>query len=254
MISLYTSDWSIKGIKTVLFDKDGTFVDLHYFWGKMTELRSLEIIKEFNLNESHLKKLCFFLGYDVASKKMIPDGITALYSRSKIIEIFVERLKEFGVITTIEKIEKIFDKVSEKFYQDIKNYIKPIPEAIEFIKLLHDKDVKIGVVTSDSVKSTDLTLKLFGWENYFDVIIGRESSDYAKESGEPTKLALKLLGARPDETIMIGDAQTDYFSAKNAGIDKTILVTTGQVGKDELKKYSKFVLDNLSEINVEEVL
>ena len=45
MIKLNTEKWSIENIKTVLFDKDGTFIDLHFFWGKMTQLRALELIK-----------------------------------------------------------------------------------------------------------------------------------------------------------------------------------------------------------------
>jgi CDP-glycerol glycerophosphotransferase (TagB/SpsB family) len=62
------------------------------------------------------------------------------------------------------------------------------------------------------------TLKQFGWENLFDVVIGRESSNFTKESGEPTKLAIKKLNANPKRTIMIGDTPTDHISAKNAGI------------------------------------
>ena len=49
---------------------------------------------------------------------------------------------------------------------------------------------------------------------------------------------------------MIGDAPTDYVSAKNAGVNKTILVTTGQVGKEELVKTSSYVVNNLSEIKI----
>ena len=46
MISLKTDLWEIKIVEAILFDKDGTFIDLHYFWGKMTELRAEEIIKK----------------------------------------------------------------------------------------------------------------------------------------------------------------------------------------------------------------
>ena len=45
MINLISKKWTLKNIDTVLFDKDGTFIDLHYFWGKMTEMRALEVIK-----------------------------------------------------------------------------------------------------------------------------------------------------------------------------------------------------------------
>ena len=250
MISLKTKNWQIDDIKTVLLDKDGTFIDLHYFWGKMTELRVKEIIKRFNLEAGNFRKLCLHLGYDINTGKMLSNGITALYSRSKIIEIFRGNLVDYGVIVTDEELAEIFDFVSEKFYKDMVKYTKPIESAVEFIKVLSQKGVKLGVVTSDSVVSTELTLKNFGWEDLFEVVVGRETSNETKESGALTKIALEKLGANPQTTIMIGDAPMDYISAKNAGIDNTILVATGQIDAVELQQMSDFVVNSLSEIKV----
>ena len=137
MINLKTKEWEIKNIETILFDKDGTIIDLHYFWGKMTELRAKEIIKRFNLSNDYFSKLCDFLGYDINLGKMNPNGITALYSRSKIIEIFKNNLKEINVDTTENYLAEIFDYVSKIFYKDINKYTKPINSAIEFIKKLN---------------------------------------------------------------------------------------------------------------------
>ena len=250
MISLKSKSWQIDNIETVLFDKDGTFIDLHYFWGKMTELRALEVIKRFGLSDDAFDKLCLCLGYDVNTCKMLSDGITALYSRSKIIEIFRDNLEEFGVGTTEVELAEIFDYVSENFYQDMVKYTKPIESTIEFIKKLRKKGVKLGVVTSDSVVSTKLTLENFGWTDLFGVVVGRESSIETKESGALTKIALDTLGANPDTTVMIGDAPMDYVSAKNAGIENTILVATGQICAEDLKQTSKFVLNDLSELEI----
>lgn len=250
MISLRTQSWQIDNVETVLSDKDGTFIDLHYFWGKMTELRVQEIIKRYKLEANNFERLCLCLGYDTKSGKMLSDGITALYSRSKIIEIFRKNLEDFGVFTTEDNLAEIFDEVSEFFYQDMVKYTKPIPEAIEFINLLKTAGVKLGIVTSDSVISTELTLKSFGWEDLFDIYVGRESSSQTKESGALTKIALEKLNANPKTTIMIGDAPMDYNSAKNAGVDRTILVATGQIDVDELKIVSEYVVENLSCVEI----
>lgn len=251
MIKLKSKDWILDNIETVLFDKDGTFIDLHYFWGKMTEMRALEVIKRYKLSDNYFSQLCAFLGYDVQNKKMLSDGITALYSRVKIIEIFRENLQEIGANATIQELTEIFDYVSEEFYKEIEKYTKPIDEAIEFIKKLHSKNIKLGIVTSDSVASTNLTLKNFGWEYLFDVVIGRESSSETKESGVPTLIALKQLNANSDTTIMIGDAPMDYISAKNAGISRTILVATGQINQQKLEKTSKYVLKSLKDLQID---
>ncbi|MBR2430435.1 HAD family hydrolase [bacterium] len=248
MINLKTKEWEIKNIETVLFDKDGTFIDLHFFWGKITRLRALEIIKRNKLEDFYFEQLCNFLGYDLKNAKMLNEGITALYSRVKIIEIFQKNLEEIGINVSIKELEEIFDDVSKNFYKNIDKYIKPISEAVDFIKQLRKLNLKTGIVTSDSVESTNLTLKINNWENLFDIVIGRESSSETKESGIPTKLALQKLEANPITTIMIGDSPTDYLSAKNAGIEKTILVSTGQVNKNELKKYSNYVVESMEEV------
>ena len=109
-------------------------------------------------------------------------------------------------------------------------------------------NIKTGIVTSDSVESTNLTLKHFGWMDLFDVVIGRGSCPYTKESGEPTKMALEILNSSPTTSVMIGDTPMDYISAIRAGITRTILVTTGQVEREILEKSNKYVLSSLSEI------
>lgn len=250
MVSLVTKDWTIEDIETVLFDKDGTFIDLHYFWGKMTELRAIEVIKRFGLADSYFEQICLYLGYDVKSGLMLSDGITALYSRSKIIEIFRGNLLDFGVETTVDILAGIFDKVSAEFYENMQEYTKPISEAIEFIKFLKFQGLKLGVVTSDSVESAKLTIKYNDWDDLFDVVIGRESCEYTKESGEPTKLALKLLNANPKTTVMVGDAPMDFISAQNAGLKATILVASGQIGVSELCETSDFVVGSLNEVSI----
>lgn len=250
MISLKTKDWEINNIDTILFDKDGTFIDLHYFWGKMTELRAKEVIKRFNMDNNLFDKLCLYLGYDNKKGKMLKDGITALYSRPKIIDIFCQNLKECEVETTHKEIEEIFDYINTIFYKEMEKYTKPIDSAIEFIKKVHQLGIKCGIVTSDSKESTLLTLKHFDWNNLFDIVIGRESTPEHKESGVPAKMALTEINANPKTTIMIGDAPMDYLAAINAGIEKTILVATGQIEKEYLLETSKFSIDSLDEITI----
>ena len=250
MITLKTLNWEINNIDTVIFDKDGTFIDLHYFWGKMTELRVKEIIKRYNLENDLFQKLTLKLGYDINTGKMLSEGITALYSRQIIINLFCKDLNDLNIKITENELEKIFDEVNVIFYKEMQKYTKPIDSAIDFIKKLKQKGLKLGVVTSDSKESTLLTLKHFNWENLFDSVIGRESTKETKESGVPVKLALEEMKANPKNTIMIGDAPMDYIAANNANVEKTILVATGQISKQELEKTSKFVVNSLDEIQI----
>ena len=248
MVSLKSENWILNNVETILFDKDGTFIDLHYFWGKITELRVKEILQRYNLSNAYFGSLCMFLGYDCFSKKMLPDGITALYSRVKIIELLIEELKKYDLELILSELENLFDDVTMEFNKNLVKYVRPIDDAIEFIKTIKKMGLKSGIVTADSLVTTNLIIKNFGWESLFDVVIGRESSKETKESGIPVKIAVEQLGANPDSVVMIGDAPTDYIAAKNAGIDKTILVSTGQVDFEDLLKNTSFVVNSLSEI------
>ena len=253
MISLKTNNWIINNIETILFDKDGTFIDLHYFWGKMTELRAENVINHFDMNKDMFSKLCLFLGYDVVTEKMLSDGITALYSRPKIIDIFCQNLQDCGIKTNHKEIEEIFDNVNKIFYADMQKYTKPIDKAIDFIKKVHSLGIKCGIVTSDSKESTMMTLEHFDWLDLFDVVIGRESTPEHKESGVPAKMALEMLKANPKTTIMVGDAPMDYLAGKNAGIEKTILVATGQIEAKDLLETSPYVVKDLAEIEIDKI-
>ena len=86
MISLKTKEWEINNIETVLFDKDGTFIDLHYFWGKMTELRAEEVIKNFNLNKNLFEKICLILGYNINTKKCLQTGLPHYIHAQKLLK------------------------------------------------------------------------------------------------------------------------------------------------------------------------
>ena len=216
----------------------------------MTQLRCEEIIRKFDLNSKVQNELCLCLGYDINTKKMLKDGITALYSRSKIIEIFKGELVNFGVNISEQNLADIFDKVSEIFYKDMFKYTKPINEAIEFIKKLKECNIKTAIVTSDSVESTRLTLEHFKWNDLFDTYVGRESSKQTKESGALTYIALNNLNSKPEATVMIGDAPMDFLSAKNAGVEKTILVPTGQIVLEDLKTISNFTVESLDKIKI----
>ena len=80
--------------------------------------------------------------------------------------------------------------------------------------------------------------------------MGRESTKETKESGVPVKTVLNILGSNHENTVMIGDAPTDYTAAFNGGVAKTILVATGQVTKENLAKTSPYTIDSLEDIEI----
>ena len=76
----------------------------------------------------------------------------------------------------------------------------------------------------------------------------KEAIGYGDTIEQAKEDAVLKLNAKAENTIMIGDTPIDFESAKKAGIEKTILVATGQMSKNELSKFSPFHVNTLLEV------
>ncbi|HOJ62977.1 MAG TPA: HAD family hydrolase [Spirochaetota bacterium] len=252
MITINHKKWSIRGIESIFFDKDGTIIDSHLYWGEIVKRRAREIMKNFNLHSKiEYSYLCKIMGFSLAKEKLNRDGPTGLFDRSFIINIVVSKLRNLKIETTFEEIDNIFKKVHNDFLNEIDKYTKVIPEVYDFIFKLKEKDVKLALITSDSIKNTDIILKHIGMENLFDIVIGKENCSEPKVSGKPALFALEKLKMNAYNTVCIGDAPMDKTMADNANILKTILVATGQITYNYLKRISKYSTKSLGELKIE---
>ena len=251
MAKLYTDKWSLDNIKAVLFDKDGTFINSHIYWGEIIKRRIHAVMQHFEIKEDLFASLCSSLGLDTKTGLLIKEGPIAIFSREVVVTSLINKLKECGVSSNSSTIEEIFKKVHENFLPDIYNYVKIIEDAKILFDKLKSVEIKLAVVTSDMHANTDAILKHLGLEKYFDLVIGKADCSKAKKTGEPAKIALKKLNVKAENTISVGDAEMDYLMAKNAGLKGSILVATGQTPLEELLDYTPTSVEKLKEVQVD---
>jgi len=250
MIRISTHDWLIDDIKLVIFDKDGTFIDIHKYWGRVVELRAEKTIRYFSLNKTFFEPLCSVMGYDLSTKKLPPDSPVGLYARGNVQEILLYYLVAQGVDAYLEDIERIFAEVNEEFLKEQEDYTVTIPEALEFMENLNNK-VSIAVITSDSRENAKKTINDNFLEKYFVEVFGAEDSETAKTTGEIVRKMLNKLEVKPENVICIGDTFDDYLMAKNSGIKACINESTGVVTKTQHLEYNKYTVETLDELYVE---
>ena len=250
MVDFYGKDWEIKNIDTVLFDKDGTFLNDHVYWGKLAECRIHKIIEQFGLDKNSFNDLCFAIGQDPINCKLIKNGPVGVLSRNEVVEFMVNELKKYDVSTDFDTISELFNVVHKEFSENIDKYVESLEYSEDFIKDLKSKGVKLAVVTSDTYDHTLKILDILKLNNIFDCVIGKDSCKEEKRSGKPALLALEKLNSKIENTIVIGDALMDYEMGKNAHLNGEILVATGQTDIEDLKKCSKCVVNNLSEVEI----
>lgn len=251
MITLKTNEWELNDIDTVFFDKDGTFVDSHVYWGEIIKRRIKRTIERYALPETDISALCQAMGYDPVTKKLKETGPVGIASREEVISRFIQEIQNrYDLSVPFEEMDDSFKEVHSDFKKDADAFIVPIAGCSDFFERLKQNNVRMAVITSDAKEMTLHTLKLLDLEKYFDLVITKEDTTEPKHTGQPALLALKKMNASAANTIAIGDAPMDAQMAKNACLKAAVLLATGQIGYDDLKKYSEFVIDNLKKINL----
>lgn len=119
-------------------------------------------------------------------------------------------------------------------YDHFTELISLFPGIIELMEELKKRGCKIGLVTSRLRHTTEIGLKKYDMEKYFDAIVTCDDTEKFKPDPEPALVALERLDSKPEETVMVGDSIYDIQCARGAGV-KTVLVGWALAITDEEK-------------------
>ena len=155
-----------------------------------------------------------FACYDYSTEKVL--GKKA--DRAPFIETFGQPL--YIYLTSIfgeEEGSRICDEY--RAYQEIHHdeLIRPFPGVKETLEQLRQMHIPMAVVTSKSTPTCRRGAKCLGIEHFFTAVIGADEVQHPKPDPEPTQMALRKLGTKPEDTLCVGDAPYDIMSAKTAG-------------------------------------
>lgn len=175
-------------IKTIIFDLDGTLLNT---------LEDLMISTNFALTEfdfpTHsLEEIRKFVGNGV--KKLIERAVPSNCPK--------------------EITEKCLEIFKKHYSQNMYNHTKPYNSIIEILEELHNKGLKIGVVSNKfdfAVK--ELCKKYF--PNLIDVAIGQFEDVPKKPAPDGVFKAMKELRAEKNSTVYVGDSEVDVQTSKN---------------------------------------
>ncbi len=119
-------------------------------------------------------------------------------------------------------------------YDNFSELIEVFPGILDLLGELKARGYKTGIVTSRLWHTTEIGLKKYDMEQYFDAIVTCDDTDRHKPDPEPVNIALERLGSRPEESVMVGDSMFDILCARNAGV-KAVLVSWALAVSEEDK-------------------
>lgn len=250
MISISADNWQLDGISGILFDKDGTLIDSHVYWGRIIERRAIAILDFYKRSQDLFEDLCFTMGYDFGTRRLRPEGPIALVSREEVIDVVVSFLRHRSIPASIDSISELFIKEHQRFLEEIFKYIQILPGVQNILVQLKQYGVKTAIVTTDTVINTNEILRYLKLENMFDAVIGKESTKEPKPTGIPAIVALNILNLPADQVVCIGDAPMDLIMAQNSSLKAGIGVATGQITSGSLQVYSPYIATSLHELKI----
>jgi len=94
---------------------------------------------------------------------------------------------------------------------------QPYPGATELLMALAARHLKMAVVTNKSALFTVPLLQQFDLARYFGAVVCGDTLPVRKPDPAMIFHACGLLGAKPEESLMIGDSINDSLAARAAG-------------------------------------
>ncbi len=92
-----------------------------------------------------------------------------------------------------------------------------MPGTSEALKWLKEKDIKMGVCTSNSGNIAVKVLEKLGFSSFFDSVIGRTPGMLMKPHPDQVLACFRGMGVDPEDGVMIGDSHNDVLAGKAAG-------------------------------------
>jgi phosphoglycolate phosphatase len=198
----------VERLKLLVFDLDGTLID-----SAQDLCNSVNATLE-NFNRPHLS--------DELIAKYIGNGALMLVRRA------------FAADDGIEPGEEILAQAYNYFLDYYRQHkldytyaYEGVLEALDALHKVHDQldapsrenlpPRSMAVLTNKPVRPAQAICEALGLAPYFLNIYGGNSFATKKPDPEGLLTLMKEAGARPEETVMIGDSQVDVQTARNAG-------------------------------------
>jgi len=194
----------MQGIRTVLFDLDGTLVD------------SLSLIRD---------------TYRTVFRLM---GIP--WRDGEVMRFIGISLREIAARFAPARAGE-FVRLYQHEYERQHACLRTYPGSRAILESLERRGYRTGIVTSKGRRGTCLTLRHLGLEELFDVLVTADDVRRAKPDPEPVMKALLALETDPRDAVFVGDSPFDFEAGRRAGV-RTLAVSWGMTPAKELARFA----------------
>lgn len=210
---------SVNGMRfdvdLVVFDKDGTLIDLDVSWAAAGR-RWLEEASAGHVGA--LDHLAARLGFDTHAGKLIADGVMAAGTVDELDRHTRMVLVELGVAEqAIEARIAAARQGAAAASLDL-DELPLLGDVGAGIRRLVDAGVAVGIVTSDDRAVAEALVRAAGVSEVVLRIVGGDDPIGAKPAPDGILAVCDAAGVGPSRALMVGDSTADLLAARNAGV------------------------------------
>jgi len=238
----------------ILFDKDGTLIDIHHYWASMIRIRSEWIVERWFAESSESHRIAITLqeamGVDTNSGRMKPDGPVGIKPRPFIVEVAMSVVEDNGQKINVDQMEALFAEVDQLTSNDMLPLLKVLPGVEEFLESIQHCGIKAIVVSTDITSRARKAMQTLKLDHYFSEIIGGDLVENTKPAPDLAELALRSGQCNAEAAVVLGDHPVDIGMGINAGVEVNIGVLTGLSDQQVLIKHDCLIASNLESIEM----
>lgn len=141
-----------------------------------------------------------------------------------------------------EEIEEVLTAYQALYDRQYNRLTRPFPGVLPMLTALGEAGLRMAIISNKGdLNVRRLTKAHFG--GLIHTAVGARDGVPLKPAPEPLLIAMRELGVEPERALYIGDADTDFHAAQNAGVD-CILARWGYGDPEALEPLSPLFFAN----------
>jgi len=225
-------------IKGVLFDKDGTLIEVNGTW---VPLYRQMLTEDFSVPAGDVEEMLIKGGYEPATGVFRAGSALAAGTTAQIAELWWPGLSR-------DELKARVAMIDNDIAPRAKEFIKPLMELSNVFDELRAMGLRLGVATNDSFRSAEAQMNHLDVHHYFEHIIGWDSVVIPKPSGHMIEYFCSKTGLKPEEVAMVGDNGHDMEEARHGGAGLAVAVLTGNSAHSEIAHMADHTLESVADL------